>query len=69
MACEVGNLHLPVARVDDRPRREEEHGRLTLAVALLEDANAFALHEALVVRVPGAGLLALGLRKLMRPSR
>ena len=58
VAGEVGDLHLPVARVDDRPGREEEHCRLALPVDLVEDADAVALDVALFVRVAGAGLLA-----------
>ena len=55
---EVRDLHLPDARMDDRPRRQEQHGRLAVAVALPEDADAVALDVALLVRVAGAGLLA-----------
>src|ERR687893_706184 len=42
----------------ERPRRQEEDRLLTLAVGLPEDAHAFALDEALLVRVAGAALLA-----------
>src|SRR6185312_5514497 len=54
---EVGNLHLPVARVDDRPGRHQQDGRLALAVDLVVAADAVALDEALLVRVPGPRLL------------
>ena len=70
MAGEVGDLQLPVARVDDRPRREEEHCRLALPVDLVEDAHAVALDVALVVRVTGPGLLgAVPRRVTSAPSQ
>ena len=57
MAREVGDLHLPDARVDDRPGREKEHRRVALAIPFPEDRDAVALHEAVLVRVAGTGLL------------
>ena len=54
---EVRDLRLPVARVDDRPRRQQQHRRLAGAVDLVGDADAVALDLALFVRVDGAGLL------------
>ena len=54
---EVGELELPVARVDDRPGRQEEQGGLALAVDLVVDADTASLDVALRVRVAGAGLL------------
>jgi hypothetical protein len=63
VAREERDLGLPEARVDDRPGRHEEHGGLPVAVDLVEDAHAVALDEALLVGVPGAGLLA-GPRRL-----
>ena len=57
VAREIGDLHLPVARVHHRPGRQQEHGRLALAVDLVEDADAVAFDVALRVRVAGAGLL------------
>ena len=55
---EVGDLRLPVARVDDRPRRQQQDGRVARAVDLVEDADAVALDVAVAVRVARAGLLA-----------
>ena len=46
VAREVGDLRLPVARVDDRPGRQEQDGRLALAVDLVEDPDAVALDVA-----------------------
>ena len=57
---EVGDLHLPVARVDDRPGRQEEDRRLARAVDLVEEPHAVALDVALVVGIAGPRLLARG---------
>jgi hypothetical protein len=57
VAGEVRDLRLPVARVDDRPRRQEQHRALALAVQLVEEAHAVALDVALLVRIAGARLL------------
>ena len=54
VAREVRDLHLPVARVDDRPRREQQHGRLAGAVDLVVAADAVALDVARLVRLAGA---------------
>jgi hypothetical protein len=58
---EIGDLRLPVARVDDRPRGQQQHGAVAGAVDLVEDADAVALDVAVLVRVARAGLLPLGL--------
>ena len=58
MTGEVGDLHLPVARVDQRPGREQEDRLLALSVDLIEEPLAVALDVALLLRVAGAGLLA-----------
>ena len=65
MPREVGNLHLPVARVDDRPGRHEQHRRLAGAVDLVEEAHAVALDAALLVGVAGPRLRPRG-RPLQR---
>ena len=57
---EVGDLHLPVARVDDRPRRQQEHGRLARAVDLVVEPHAVARDVARRVRVARPRLLARG---------
>src|SRR6476619_2007634 len=44
--------------MDDRPGREEEHGRLPRAVHLVEGAHAVPFDIPLVVGVPRARLLA-----------
>src|SRR3954468_9504396 len=62
---QVRDLRLPVARVDDRPGREQQHGRLAGAVALPEETDALALDVALFVRVRGAGLLSFGRHVLL----
>ena len=49
---QVGDLHLPVPRMDDRPRRQEEDGRLAGAVHLVVQAHAVALDVAGAVWVP-----------------
>jgi hypothetical protein len=59
VAREVGDLHLPVARVNQRPGRHQEDGFLALAIDLVEEALAVALDEALAVGVAGAALLAV----------
>ena len=40
VAREVGDLHLPVAGVDQRPGRQQEDGLLALAVDLVEEPHA-----------------------------
>ncbi len=57
---EVGDLHLPVTRVDDRPGRQEQDRRLARAVDLVEDPHAVALDVAGLVRVAGPRLLVGG---------
>jgi hypothetical protein len=47
-----------VARVDDRPGGQQEHGRVAPAVDLVEDADAVALDVALLVGIAGTRLLA-----------
>jgi hypothetical protein len=54
---EVRDLRLPRASVDDRPGREEENGRLLLAVKLVEHPHAVALHVPGGVRIARAALL------------
>ena len=44
--CEVRDLHLPVPRVDDRPRRQEEHRGLARAVDLVVEVHAVAFDVA-----------------------
>src|SRR6266540_220571 len=46
---EVRELELPLPRVDDRPRRQEENGSLTLAQKLPVDADPVPLDEARLV--------------------
>ena len=48
---EVRDLHLPVARVDDRPRRQKEDRPLPGAVDLVVEPHAVALDVAGLVRV------------------
>src|SRR5262249_54231210 len=56
IACEKGNLHLPAARMHDRPGRHQQNRRLTVAVDLVEDLDAVPLDESLCVRVARAAL-------------
>ena len=55
---QVRDLHLPVARVDDRPRRHQEDRRLARAVHLPVQAHAFALDVAGLVGVHRPRLLS-----------
>src|SRR5204862_1132935 len=55
---EIGDLHLPVARVHERPGGKQEHGVGALPVHLVEEALAVALDEALGVGIARARLLA-----------
>src|SRR6266498_5457308 len=57
---EVRDLHLPVPRVDDRPRRQEEDGRLARAVDLVVELHAVALDVPGLVRIAGPRLLVRG---------
>ena len=59
VAREVGDLHLPVARVEQRPGRQQEDRLLALAVDLVEQPLPVALDEAFAVRVARAALLAV----------
>jgi hypothetical protein len=43
---QVRHLGLPEARVDDRPRREQQHGLLALAEHVVGDADAVDLRVA-----------------------
>ncbi len=45
VAGQVGDLRLPEARVDDRPRREQQQRLLALAEDLVGDADAVDLGE------------------------
>src|SRR5437763_14002791 len=58
MTREVWNLCFPAARMNDRPRREEEEGRVAVAVALPEALDAVALDVAGVGGRAGTTLLA-----------
>ena len=72
MAREVGDLHLPVARMDERPGRDQEQRLLALAVDLVEELLTVTLDEALRVRVDGTALLAVaadGGRRGLRSRR
>ena len=52
------DLHFPVPRVDERPRRQQQDRRYARSVDLVEEAHAVALDEALLVGVARTGLLA-----------
>src|SRR5919108_57744 len=54
----IGDLELPAARMEQRPRRQEQDGRLPVPVCLVEDSDAVALDVALLVGVAGPRLLA-----------
>src|SRR2546421_11724526 len=54
---EVRDLHLPVARVDDRPRWKKENSRTIGSVQLVVKADTIALDVAGVVRISGPRLL------------
>jgi hypothetical protein len=56
--AKYGNLHLPDARVDDRPRRDEEDRRLARLRRRSVRADAVALDVAVGRRGSGARLLA-----------
>ena len=62
VAREVRDLHLPVPRVDDRPRRQQEDGRFALAVDLVVEVHAVTFDVARRVGVARARLL--GRRRL-----
>ena len=57
VAGEVRDLHLPVPRVDDRPRRHEEHRGLARAVDLVVEVHAVAFDVTRRVRIPRTRLL------------
>jgi hypothetical protein len=54
---QVGDLHLPVARVHDRPGRQQEDRLLPLAIDLIEQTLSLPLDESFRVGVAGAALL------------
>ena len=51
MPREVGDLHLPVPRVHDRPGRQQQHRRLARAVDLVVDLDPVALDVAVMGRL------------------
>ena len=53
---EVGNLRLPVARVGDRPRGEQQDRRPVLPVGLPVHPHSVSLDRALAVGQPGGSL-------------
>src|SRR5262249_54881865 len=59
-AGEPRDLELPCPRVDDRPRRQEDHGRLLRPVDLVERADTVAIDESLLVGVACSRLLSGG---------
>src|SRR5262245_22934801 len=54
---EERDLHFPLPRVDDRPRRQQEDRRLARAMHLVVEAHALALDVSGLVRVAGPRLL------------
>ena len=60
VAREIRDLHLPVARVHDRPRRQQEQRLVAVAVDLEVQALSVALGVPLSIGVARAGLLAHG---------
>ena len=54
VAGQVRELHLPHARVHDRPRRQQHDRAVAVAVALPVEADAVALDVAGLVRIGGA---------------
>src|SRR6185437_14203858 len=59
VARQVGNLHLPVTRMEHRPGRQQEDRLLAFAVDLVEQSLPAPLDEACLVRVARAALLAV----------
>ena len=55
VAGEVRDLQLPEARVDDRPRREQQDRLLALAEDLVGDADTADVGEAALVRERAPG--------------
>ena len=58
VARQVRDLPLPLPRVDDRPRRQQEDGPRPGSVDLVEDADAVALDVPGLVRIARPRLLA-----------
>ena len=48
---QVGNLHLPVTRVDYRPGGEQEYRRLAASIHLVEQPDAIAFDEPLLIGI------------------
>src|ERR1700735_867971 len=59
VARQVGDLHLPVTRVEHRPSRQQEDRLLALAVDLVEQSLSVPFDEASPVRVARPALLAV----------
>ena len=55
--CQVRDLHLPVARVDDRPGGEQEDRRRAAPVDLVEEADTVPLDEPLLIGIARSRLL------------
>jgi len=51
---QMGDLEFPVAGVDDRPRRQQEHRRVALAVQLPVEPDAVPNRVPLTIRLPGS---------------
>jgi hypothetical protein len=51
MPRQVGDLHFPVPRVDDRPGRQQQDGRLAVAEHLVVSLDPVALDVAVTTRL------------------
>src|SRR6266542_2264952 len=63
---QVGHLHPPVPRVDDRPGRQQQHRRLAVAEHLVVELDAVALDVAVTDWLAGAHCSAP--RSVVRPT-
>ena len=69
VACQVRDLGLPEARMDDRPGRQQQHRRLALAVDLVEHPHTVTLDVALARRGSGRGSAPADARSASTSSR
>jgi hypothetical protein len=63
MAGEIGDLQLPEARVDDRPRRQQQDRLVALAEDLVGDADTADVGEGTLVRQEGTVCRLGGVRR------
>jgi hypothetical protein len=63
MARKIRDLHLPMARMDQRPRRNQKNGLVAVAIDLVEQPLTVPIDEPLRIRITSPALLPPGARR------